>query len=196
MKDLMKILHRDPDPHVRAAAARALGNQIPFAKEVARGLLPLLEDDDTDAKILEALVLTLGKLEWTRDWEAICDLITHDDDGVVIACFEVLGKWKELRAWREIQIFWDTYPEDGKFATGGVTVDTGAAGDTDQRAAKAKWKAKYGNKAKQRPRPECVQALKRAVKEMTGEELEKPAEFRVWCSDNKDQIKAAERKRD
>lgn len=196
VKDLLKILHRDRDPYVQAEAAKALAHQKPFAKEVARGVKPLIETKKTDAKILAALIRTLGTLQYTREWEAISDLISHDEDIVTIACFDVLGQWKELRAWREMQTFWDVYPEGGKWSTGSVSVDTGASGTTDQRAAKAKWKAKYGNKAKQRPRPDCVKALKAAIKQITGEELKKPAEFRRWRKENKQKIKAAERKRD
>ena len=195
-KALLKVLFRDPDPYVRAEAAKALGGQVPFAKTIGKKAVHLLRDDKLDPKILTQVIRTIGILEYRKAWEDIADLIAHEKDEVVVACFDVFRDWKDIRGWREMQMFWDMYPADGKWATGSVTVDTGAAGDVDARAAKAKWKAKYGNKAKQRPRPDCVKALKGALLAITGEELKKPAEFREWCSNHKPQIKAAERRRD
>lgn len=194
--ELLKILYKDKDPYVRAEAAKGLQFQVPHKDTIGRKTAKLLEDDKLDPMILRELILSIGELRYTRSWELIAELISHDDDKVVIACFSVIEKWKELRAWREMQMFWDMYPGAGKWATGTVTVDTGAAGDVDARAAKAKWKAKYGNKAKQRPRPDCVKALQAAILAITKEELKKPAEFREWCSNHKREIKAAERKRD
>jgi hypothetical protein len=123
------------------------------------------------------------------------ELMAHDDDDVVVAVFNVLGKWKELRCCLDLQAFWDSYPTEGTWSTGSVTVDTGAAGSADATAAKAKWQAKYGGRRKQRARPECVKALKAAIYEITGEELVKPDEFRVWRSDHKMEIRAAKRRR-
>ncbi len=195
MKRLLTVLFKDPDPYVKAEAAKGLARQVPFAKEIGKRTLRLLTDDKTPPKVLAQLVYTLGALRYTKAWEPITELIAHDDDGVVIAAFRVVGDWKELRAWREIQNFWDMYPEEGKFQTGTVKVDTGAAGTKDQKAAKRKWMAKYGNKRKQRVRPECVKALKEAVKKITGEDLKKPEEFREWCRAHKAEIKKAERRR-
>jgi len=196
MKRLVTVLYKDPDPYVKAAAAAGLSNQVPYAKEIGRKVTRILEDDDADPKVLKELVLTVGKLDYRKAWEQLADLIAHEDDKVVIAVFNVFGKWKELRAHRQILNFWQMYPEDGRWATGTVNVDTGTSGDGDQRAAKRKWMAKYGNKAKQRPRPDCVKALKAAVLKMTTEELKKPAEFRAWLKVNKLKIKEAERRRD
>jgi hypothetical protein len=193
---LLKIVMRDKDPHVRAEAAKGLMYQVPFAKTIGPRAQALIEDDKEDPKVLAALVYTLGVLEYTKAWEEIADLIGHEDDKVVIACFWTFGEWKELRAWRDFQNFWDMYPEEGKWATGTVKVDTGAAGTADADAAKAKWKAKYGNAAKLRPRPDCVKALKEAVEKITGKKIEKPDDWREWCKENKRLLKAAKKKRD
>ncbi|MCU0726807.1 MAG: HEAT repeat domain-containing protein [Planctomycetes bacterium] len=196
MKRLLVVASKDPDLYVRAEAVKGLGYQSPFKAKIVPKLMPMLSDNDLDAKIQAEAVLALGTFRWTRAWEAIAELIADDDDIVVVAALEVLGEWRELRAWRAILEFWEVYPEEGKWSTGSVTVDTGSAGDEDARAAKAKWMGKYGNKGKQRARAECVKAIKAAVKNITGQEMEKVADFRQWCADHKTEIKAAERRRD
>ena len=166
-------------------------------KKIARKIKPLLYDRKTEPMITVALVKTVGKLEYRRYWERIAKLVNESViDDVVVACFEVIAEWKELRAHRAIKDFWGVYPDESRYVTGSVSVDTGAAGDVDQRAAEAAWRGKYGDKTRFRPRPECVQALKRAVKAITGEAIEKPEVFRDWCKKNKPAILKAENKRD
>jgi len=194
-KDLLRLVARDKDVHVRAQAAKGIMYQVPFTKSIGPRVRKMLENDKEEPKVLAALVYSIGVLKYTKAWEEIGDLIAHENDDVVIACFWTLGEWKDLRVHREIQNFWDMYPEEGKFATGTVKVDTGAAGTADADAAKAKWKAKYGNAAKLRPRPKCVKALKEAVAKMTGKKIEKPDAWREWCKDNKRLIKRAARKK-
>ncbi|MEN8149649.1 MAG: HEAT repeat domain-containing protein [Planctomycetota bacterium] len=192
-KELLKLAWKHKDKHVRAQAAKGLMYQKPYVKQIGPRAAKLLENKKEDPKVLTALVYSIGVLKYTKAWERIADLIAHDDDKVVIACFWTLGEWKDLRAWREIQMFWEMYPTEGKWATGTVTVDTGADTATEQKLAKAKWKAKYGNAQKQRPRPDCVKALKEAVKKMAGTEIKKHEEWREWCKENKKLIKKAER---
>jgi hypothetical protein len=194
-KKLLLIGIKDPDPYVRAEAIKGLGNQVLYADMVGKKLHPLLKDDDLDAKILTQVIITIRKLDYRRAWEEIVDLIAHNDDDVVVEVFRTLGSWKELRACLELQAFWDAYPSEGNWSTGSVTVDTGADTATEQRLAKAKWKAKYGSRVKQRARPKCVKALKVAIKQITGEELKKPDEFRTWRSEHKEEIRAAKRRR-
>lgn len=194
-KKLLTLALRDSDEVVRAEAVKGLANQTLYAELIGKKLQPLLKDDDVDPKILTQVLITLRKLDYRRGWEETIDLMSHEDDDVVVEVFRSLGAWKELRACLEIQGFWDAYPTEGNWSTGSVSVDTGAAGSADARAAKAKWHAKYGGRAKQRARPKCVKALKVAVKDMTGEEMEKPDEFRAWRSDNKMKIRAAKRQR-
>jgi hypothetical protein len=196
MERLLKIVFKEKDPFIRAEALLGLGNQVPYKDKFAKKLKRLFDEKQLDPMILTALVKTLGKLKHTKYWEEIAKLTEHWDDDLVVACFDVIGEWKELRAHRQIQNFWNTYPEEGKWVTGSVTVDTGAAGDVDQRAAEAAWRAKYGNKNRYRARAECVRALKRAVKEITGQDLKKPAEFREWCSKNRAALNKAKHKRD
>jgi hypothetical protein len=198
-KDVAKLLLtaalKDPDVFVRAEAVKGLGNQTLYPGMIGRKLAPLIEKDDLDPKILTETLITLRRLDYRRPWEEIIDLMAHDDDDVVVQVFRTIGAWKELRACLEMQGFWDAYPTEGSWSTGSVSVDTGTSGSGDQRAAKAKWHAKYGGRRKQRARPKCVKALKEAIQEMTGDPIEKPDEFRTWRSDHKMEIRAAKRRR-
>ena len=65
-----------------------------------------------------------------------------------------------------------------------MTVDTGAAGNTDAKAAKAKWKAKYGGRTK-KARPVAWEALIQSLEMITGEKFEKPDELKEWMKENK-----------
>ncbi len=194
-KVLLKAALKDPDVFVRAEALKGLGNQVLYPDMIGRKIHPLLDQNDVDPKILEQALITLRKLNYRRAWKEIIDLISHDEDDVVVEVFRTIGAWKELRACLDLQGFWDAYPTEGSWSTGSVSVDTGASGTTDQRAAKAKWHAKYGGRRKQRARPKCVKALKEAIAQMTGEPIEKPDEFRTWRSEHKAQIRAAKRRR-
>jgi hypothetical protein len=195
-KDLLMLVSRDKDVNVRAEAAKGLMYQVPFVKTIGPRAHKMLENRKEEPKVLAALVYSLGVLKYTKAWEEIGDLISHDSDEVVIASFWTIGEWKEIRVWREIQMFWQMYPDEGKWATGTVTVDTGADTATEQRLAKAKWKAKYGSAAKRRARPDCVKALKAAVQKIAGKEIKKLAEWNEWCKENKALIKKAKYKKD
>ena len=195
VKKLLLIGLKNPDLFVRAEAVKSLANQVLYGEMIGRKLQPLLKDADLDPKILTQVLITLRELDYRRGWKETIDLMSHEEDDVVVEVFRSIGAWKELRACLDVQGFWDAYPTEGNWSTGSVRVDTGTSGSGDQRAAKAKWMAKYGGRRKQRARPECVKALKLAVKEMTGEELEKPDDFRTWRSDNKMKIRAAKRRR-
>jgi hypothetical protein len=69
-----------------------------------------------------------------------------------------------------------------------VKVDTGAAGNKDAKAAKAKFKAKYGGRAK-KSRPAAHEAMKKALTDITGEKFEKPEELKAWMKENKQLLK-------
>ncbi|MHC4859174.1 MAG: HEAT repeat domain-containing protein, partial [Planctomycetota bacterium] len=115
MDRLMKIAFKEKDPFIRAEAVLGLGNQVPYKDKIAKKLKRLFDVKKLDPLILTSLVKTIGKLEYTKYWEEIAKLLEHWDDDVVVACFVVLGEWKELRAHRHIQNFWNTYPEEGKW---------------------------------------------------------------------------------
>lgn len=184
-KDLMKLL-KDDDRHVRAEIATGLGKQLSSAKTVGPRLLKLIDevkDDDEQAKVVAASIGALAALGYEKADKDLKKLIHHADDGVVAAVFTAYGTWKSDAALREMLDFFRRYPDEKSFATGSVSVDTGAAGNEDAEAAKAKWKAKYGGQRGWRPRPECTQALIAALKEITGFGFRRPEDLAEYMDD-------------
>lgn len=185
VKRLLKALKRDPVTDVRIAAAKALAGQKPYARVIGQQLKPLLTDVKSQPELLVPIVKTVGALPCRQLGDVVARLIHHVDDGVVVACFEVLGEWKDLRAHRTILDFWMMYPTEYKWATGAVHRVEGGAEQA--------WRGKYGGASKRRARPKCVKALRAAVLAMTGEKIMTHQKFKEWCSAHKREIKAAKR---
>ncbi len=186
-KDLMKLLD-DADRNVVAAAAAGLGLQLTSAKSAGPRLQKLIEEHEADeeqAKVVQAAVRSIGALEHRKAEKDLKGLVTHGDDGIVAATFEVFGRWKSDFALREMLDFFKRYPDEKSFATGTVSVDTGAEGSADAEAAKAKWKSKYGGQRGWRPRPECTKALIAALKEITGYGFRRPEDLEDYLKDPK-----------
>lgn len=194
-KKLLKLM-KDKDEHVRAEAATGLGLQLSYAKKAGPKLVKFANEKEESPKGVRRAVLSIGRLEYRKADKDLKKLIHHVDDGVVAAVFEVYGMWKSDLAIREMLDFFTKYPDEKSFATGTVTVDTGAAGNEDQKAAQAKWKAKYGGQRNWRPRPECTRALVAALKEITGYGFRRPEDLKRYIDepeDYRDPEKVAER---
>jgi len=181
-KRLVQVLAKDPERDVQLAVIAGLRKHEKHAKIVLRAVAPILEDDKRTPQVLEALVQLVVILDGRRHWREIARLIGHEDDELVVACFRALGKWKELGAHREILTFWKAYPEEGKWIGLKSKLVRGRSRWPDRRG----WN---------RGRPTCVRALKRAVEEMTGEEIETHTAFQEWCKKNRAKIANARRRR-
>jgi hypothetical protein len=125
--------------------------------------------------IAEAMRLLDGLGYRERDSvEGLSDFLDDGNDDVVVLTLGMLGKWKEWTVLPDIQVLFDIYPEEDRYETGSVSVDTGAAGSADQAAAKRKWMAKFGDPDKRRARPTVVKAIKKALLDITGEAIADP----------------------
>ena len=186
-KHLVKLLKTD-DKNLRAAIAAGLGKQRSSARQAGGSLVKLIDatkDDDEQAKVVAAAVGALGALGFEKAEKDLKQLIHHADDGVVAATFTAYGTWKSAAAIREMHAFFTRYPDEKSFATGSISVDSGAAGNEDAEAAKAKWKSKYGGQRGWRPRPECTRALIAALKEITGFGFRRPEDLEQYLNDPK-----------
>ena len=186
-KHLVKLM-KSKDEHVRAEAAVGLGRQLSYAKKAGPKLVKFANEKDESPKAVRGAVLAIGKLEYKKADGDLKKLIHHVDDGVVAGVFEVYGMWKSDLAIREMLDFFTKYPDEKSFATGTVTVDTGAAGNEDQKAAQAKWKAKYGGQRNRRPRPDCTRALIAALKEITGYGFRRPEDLKRYIDEPEDYL--------
>ena len=209
LKRLKKIWLKEKNVELQAAAAEGLGNQLPHAKLALRALLdgidkyeeygsrndPQEEEDELqnelEARALANAVRGLGKLDVKLDkksWKMIRGLIDHPHDQVAIAMLEYCGAAQEWRALDVILPWFEFYPDGYSWSGGSVKVDTGAAGNKDAKAAKAKFHAKYGGRAK-KSRPAAHAAMRKALKDITGKEFEKPEDLKAWMKENKQLLK-------
>lgn len=202
LKELKRVLGKEPDLELKAVAAEGLGHQLCFAAEAGRALADFLKAQEgwasqTDpqspeaqqrtayeARVLVACWGSVGALGWKDAWKEWKDYIDHEHDDVASAAITAFGRVKEYRALPSLLEWFNIYPDGVSWEGGSVRVDTGAAGDKDQKAAQAAWKAKYGGRAK-KARPAVVDALLRAVREITGQEFTKPAQLKQWMDENK-----------
>ena len=208
LKRLKKLWLKSKDVEIQAAAAEGLGNQAPFPKDATKALMeglrkyedyasrPEPEGDEElqqelEAKALANALRSLAKLDIKPDkkgWKMIKGLIDHNHDDVCIAMLEWCGKTTEWRSLDMILEWFEFYPDGYSWSGGSVRVDTGAAGNKDAKAAKAKYKAKYGGRAK-KGRPAAHAAMKKALLDITGQKFEKPDELKAWMKENKALLK-------
>ncbi len=208
LKKLSKIYLKEKNLELQARAAEGLGNQLHNPKKASGYLMQGLEkfkkyasredptEEEETPQELEATVLatsfvSLAKLDVKPDkkgWKMIKKLIDHNHDEIAIAMLNWCGATKEWRSLPMILEWFNFYPDGYSWSGGSVKVDTGAAGNKDAKAAKAKFNAKYGGRAK-KARPKAHAAMRKALKSITGLEFEKPEELKKWMKDNKVMLK-------
>lgn len=201
LKSLKKIWLKEKDLELKAAAAEGLGHQLSHPKDALKLLVQGLEknkklaswvpETDEDAlkihieeQVLVKALESLGRLGRKADWKKLKGFIDHNSDPVAIAAIQYFSAVKEYKAIPVIYQWFEHYPDGVSWSGGSVRVDTGAAGNTDAKAAKAKWKAKYGGRAK-KARPNAFAAMVECVKVLTGEEIEKRDDLKAWMDANK-----------
>jgi len=201
IKKLKKIWLKEPDLELVSMAAIGLGNQASRPKDAAKLLMQGLaqykklagkapEDaaqrahEDLEASVLVNAIEGIGKLEYRGDWKKLKGFIDHNSDDVAIAIIEYFGKMKQYKALPVIYLWFEHYPDGLSWSGGSVKVDTGAAGNKDSNAAKAKWKAKYGSRAR-KARPNAFRAMLECVHQLTGEKMKKREELKFWMEENK-----------
>lgn len=187
---------KDKDDAVRVGAFEALGLQKSSAAKLGPALLKVVGDSDETPTVIAAAIRALGPLGFKKAAKDLERLIWHEEDPVVCAVFATYGAWKDDSALRQMYEFFDMYPDEKSWSGGSVSVDTGAEGTKDQKAAAAKWKAKYGASRGWRPRPDCSKALTAALKEITGFTFRRPDDLALFMDDPKkypDSEKVAER---
>jgi hypothetical protein len=200
MKELKRIFEREENLELKAAAAEGLGQQTPFAKAageiLVRGLEKMEgfasrqdpEGDDLllqtlESRVLVAAIRAVGDLGHKAGFDDMKGFLEHHDDDVAGELMLTWGKLKEYRALELLLEWFNFYPDGHSWGGGSVTVDTGAAGNEDAVAAKAKWRARYGGRAR-KARPNAFEKLVQSLEMITGVKFEKPAELEQWMEDN------------
>lgn len=207
LRELKKMLRRERDLERMAAIVEGLGNQAPWSKDAGRAVLWMLDKndgfatgeepfEDEDEKLQQALeakvliqgIRAIGKLQYKDAFDDIVGFIDHHHDFVAGETMLAFGRMKEYRALPVLQDWFNFYPDGQTFGGGSVTVDTGAPGGEDARAARSKWMRKYGGRRRQ-ARPNAHEMLVDSLEMITGVRFEKPAELKQWMEDNEDLLK-------
>ncbi len=202
LKELKRVLAKEADLELKAAAAEGFRHQTSFPTDAARPLAEFLKQNATwgailepknaeeeertkyEARVLVACWGSVGALGWKDPWKDWKGYIDHLHDDVASAAIRAFGQLKEYRALPPLLEWFNIYPDGLSWEGGSVSVDTGAEGSADQNAAEAAFRAKFGGRAK-KARPAVVDALLKAIRDITGEEFTKPAQLKQWMEDNK-----------
>jgi hypothetical protein len=137
-----------------------------------------------ESNVLVAAIRAAGDLGYSQGWDDLKRFIDHPSDDVAGEMMLTCGKWKEYRALAILLEWFNFYPDGYSWSGGSVSVDTGAAGGADAAAAKAKWRAKFGARAR-KARPNAYEKLIQSLEMITGQKFEKPEELKQWMEDNK-----------
>lgn len=201
MKRLGKIWLKESNLELVAAAAEGLAYQTSTPKKAGRLLEKGLDQyeslagkapndneerlqEDLEARVIVNGIKAIGALGYDAKWKLMKGFVDHNNDDVAIAVIELFALQKDYRALPIVYQWFEHYPDGVSWSGGSVRVDTGAAGNKDANAAKAKWKAKYGGRAR-KARPNAFAAMVDYVKTVTGVEIKKRDELKDWMDENK-----------
>jgi hypothetical protein len=206
IKKLAKLL-RHRDPTIRNVAALTLGGQTHNIKLAGEVLMRAYGKDFKIDEVVGSVLEAVSNLKYLGYWPKVEDGLEDPRNAVILRILTLLGANKDFRAIPKLlemyevampaRVAWSASEE--------IKVDTGTAGDSDQRAAQAAHEAKHGkggskDKARARGRANSVDlrnfadAIKKCVRAITGETFETSFEFREWYVANRVMVarKAAE----
>ncbi len=195
IKRLEKLL-RHKDPAVRNVAALALGGQahnVPLAGSV---LMRTYARDFKSTEVLSSVLEAMTELKYLGYWPKAEPALKDERNAVIIRILELLGTNEDWRAIpRLLELYRVVMPKKVSWSTGEVKVDTGAAGDADQKAAEAEFNRKYGRggskaKAKAKAKARGIDLrnfstqIRKCVKKITDQDFDTAWDFEDWYVDN------------
>ncbi len=194
IKRLERLL-KDRSPEVRNVAALALGGQRHNVAAAGNALLKSWDKDYKEDEVLSSVIDAMAELNYLLYWPKAKKTLDEDRSVIVIRLLALFGANKD---WRTLPDLLDIYkkalPKGASWSTGVVNVDTGAAGDVDQKAAEAKFNAKYGqggSKARAAAmgkrggdQKSLATQLRNSVKSITGEDFDTSIDFEDWYVKN------------
>lgn len=188
---LEKLL-RDKDPGVRNVAALAIAGQTQNREKAGALLWKSWQWDYKTDEVVFSVLQAMREIAFLGYWPDLQKSLSDERNAIVIGSLDLLGKNKDWRAIdRLLEMYRTSLPKRYTWQTGTVTVDTGAEGEGDNDAAKAAFAAKYGeggSKEKAKAQAKARSAddrnfsaqLRRAVKEITGQDFENAFDFEDW----------------
>jgi hypothetical protein len=183
-KRLEKLL-RHQEEEVRMGVALVLADMYQNEKMAGEVLRKFITSSEENEEVMISCLLSLGRLlhvDAIPEMGEVCK--KHGNVFVKIEALKAFGKMKDKRALVPILDLWLMNPQGFSWEGGEVTVDTGAPGDTDQKAAEAAYKAKYGGQQRRGAPPTMlktyIQTIVESVHLITGEKLKDPSELMRW----------------
>lgn len=195
VRKLEKIL-KNKDPKIRNVAALALGGQGHDVEGTGALLMRIYKKDYKQEMVLASVLEGVAELRYLKYWPEVKKSLRDERSAIVIRTLDLLASNKDFRAIPTLlEMYKIAMPKRVSWKTGSVTVDTGAAGDADQKAAEAAFNKKYGRggskmkakaKAKARAFDErnFATQLRKVVKAITGEDFDNSIDFEDWYVDN------------
>ena len=190
--ELGKRALADRNPEVRDATAQLLGDMGICVDKTGEYLKVAIGKNEKFPDVQVSIIRSIGKLKYTKAIEELKAAAKHLNEPkyqwVTVEVVRTFGTLEDPACLPFLLWMAEYGGHALSWATGSVSVDTGASGDTDQRAAEAAWQAKYGGvKAKKPPAPVIrtyMQELEKTVKKLTGEKFKNATEFRKWLIAN------------
>jgi len=205
LEELEKVM-RNRDPKVRHVGALAIGGQVHDRDKAGGILMKVYKKDFKHADVLSSTLEALTELGYMAYWPQIKPAMRDDRNSIVIRVLDMLGKNRDYRALPELlEMYKVAMPKRVTWKTGETHVDTGTAGDADQKAAEAEFNKKYGrggSKAKRAAKAKAAgfdernfdTQLRKCVKLITGQSFDNALDFQEWYLDHYVElaVKAAE----
>lgn len=196
---LYDLARRDRASEVRRMALTALGKQSTLAAYAGPKVVELLEDKKLakDDDHVLACLKTLGRLGYHPPVEALQATLRHKDYAVRKQTLALIGELKDVRhlevLLRELGTL-DAQEKGESWDGAEAKVDTGTAGDSDQKAAEAKAKAEAarnkgaaGGKGKGGGSTRDMKdQLLAALEAMTGQDFVDQKDAGTWLEKNPD----------
>jgi len=199
LKELAKLLrHRDVE--IRNVAALAVGGQSQDLRKAGELLMKSYKKDFDEEDVISSVIDAMAELRYMGYWPEVQKALKDDRSGVVVRCFELIGTNKDWRAFPDlVDMYKEVMPRRISWSTGTVNVDTGAAGDADQKAAEAAFNAKYGRggskmKAKAKAKAKSFDLrnfstqLRKCMKAITGEDFDNAFDVEDWWVENYEMV--------
>jgi hypothetical protein len=197
--EIGKLLsNRDLD--VKTVAAMALGDVKALPALAGARLTATFEANATDGAFMRSAIDSRAALGHRASLPALVKKFKDPDPGIVKSAMSAVGEMKDVRALDALlEMAKDLKIDEGvKWEGGEVHVDTGASGDTDQKAAEAQYAKQYGNQAHaKRSSGRRMRDMKEVVldvlKDLTGEQFRSGVAAREWVAAHQADL-AAKRK--
>ena len=203
VKELLKLLTTPPrnreleDLALKEAVLKSLlEEQKPLLEDsVRRGLIGILAQQRASAEVLTLVVGAIGKLDCREAWREVVALLRYDQgEAVICAALTLLGDWKEVRAHKELQAFWDKHSSGGAGNFRRPVVSSSPTGGAEAVAQKA-----FDQRNKGLVGAHTLEVLRAISERITGrDDMTTGQRFRDWCKsdEGKRRIYEAMRQRD